>query len=1093
MTNRNNAPLSGEINTPFVFKDETTASLTEETLSLVGYAARGPAFVPQQVNSYDASDTILNTWVNIFGPLEDQKEQPAAFAANVWLNNGGAQLSYTRVLGIGDGTGLDSNLEYNHAGFVVGDNILSGSSTYGVKSSNPNSVDAGIEGRTHFVGTIVQNNSNIDTGSISPYKGYLQQIGFGNSVTKAGLITDVVMVSSGTSLFLQNKSDEDIQLDIIRQQLSTTAAATTYVSGSNITPVKNPKMFLMGHKRKDFNVINFEPDPFKRKSPYDETLNEDVRYNLFRGHLNYSKFKKIDQFLQVSGSADNKHFITKGSGSWNSSATTANYESFETIYQKAKTPWIVSQPINNKDLSQTNKSNIKDRCKKLFRFRTYSDGSEGNKYRFRIKPRRLGNINKTESFERWSLFDVVVYYYNKYENTFSEILSFKSLNLDPQSDNYIGKQIGTERDYYDITSKKIITEGLYRKTNEHVYVEIDDDVEYEKNISILMPSGFMPYARLNYSDLTQITDDGNALNIVQNPIQFVGNALISHHDDDVTKFKSEYPWGILFDKSENIKVEFTKNSIPAKFYLDRYVEFGPEEKCTFYGYTKYFQNHKSVDKKIWIEDLEDNNTDEFNNFFHLEKIRYFPSGNNLNEIWNYSYYQRDGAEIVNATIESNIGYKYISVNEVLASETQDDSINAKFLSFDLFSFGGFDGVNILDDYKRHLTSKSVAREYEGEIAGTKTGQTCHAYKIGHALASNESNCRVDLLSLPGISTPDICKTFSVAAEDERSYIYLFDVPEYGEFDASVNDEYSDYNLSLIRDTYYFKKIDSSNTRENQLAVRDDIKEYIQTATNKTLSKFLQLFIDSKYSVGLLNTTLSSFINNVGNRKRIELPPTLPYITTLATGDSIANPIDSILPNDNTLLTYSKPINEFYIFNNNDFDKLMKDTKGIDISVNPLVGSNSNNIKFNSANNLLKNNKSLLRLNHNTRIYLFLVRNIKNILTVQPLVNGNSVLFSNFSNQKSNVNIKALINVILINFFEALVDANIIRDYVIDLNLIETKTEISDKYNNILRGTIAVSLFGQPDNNIINLDLENLLNDIKDFTEENGSDIIQLDL
>ena len=108
-------------------------------------------------------------------------------------------------------------------------------------------------------------------------------------------------------------------------------------------------------------------------------------------------------------------------------------------------------------------------------------------------------------------------------------------------------------------------------------------------------------------------------------------------------------------------------------------------------------------------------------------------------------------------------------------------------------------------------------------------------------------------------------------------------------------------------------------------------------------------------------------------------------------------------------------------------------------------------------------------------------------------NCKSVLVSNFSNQKTNVNIKALINVILINFFEALVDANIIRDYVIDLNLIETKTEISDKYNNILRGTIAVSLFGQPDNNIINLDLENLLNDIKDFTEENGSDIIQLDL
>lgn len=1096
MTNRNNAAIRGDINTPFVFKSETEASLTKETLSLVGYAARGPAFVPQQVNSYGASENILNTWTNIFGPLEEQKEQPGPFAANIWLNNGGNQLSYTRVLGIGDGEGQDSNLDYNLAGFIVGDNILSGSSTYGVKSSNPNSVDNGIAGRTYFVGTIVQNNSNIDTGSVSPYKDYLQQIGFADSVTSAGLITDVVMTSSGTSLFLQEDIDRLVEFNNISTLLSSTAAATTFASGSNITAVENPKMFLMGHKRKDFNIIDFNSNPYKWSSPYENTLNEDVRYNLFRGHLNYAKFKRLDQFLPISGSANNKHFITTGRGDWNSNVgvNTINYESFESIYQKAKTPWIVSQPVNTKDLTNKDKSAIAHRCKKLFRFRTYSDGSEGNKYRFRIKPRRLGDTNKTEPFEKWSLFDVVVYYFNKYENFFEEILYFKNLNLDPNSDNYIGKQIGTEHDYYDISSKKIITEGLYLKTNEHVYVEIDDDVEYEKNISTLIPSGFMPYARLNHDNLTAITDGSNGeLNIRQNPIQFVGNALISEHNNDLTRFRSEYPWGVLFDKSETILIKHTKNNVNAKFYLDKNINFNKNEKSSFYGYTKYFQNFKTAGKRVWIEDLEDNSTDIFNNFFHLEKIRYCPAGTNLNEKWNYSYYQRDGAEIVSATIEDNIGYEYVNVNDVLSSSTQDDSKNARFLSFDFFSFGGFDGVNILDDYKRQLTQYSVAREHEEEISGAKIGQTYYAYKIGHDLASNETNCRVDFLCLPGITSPKICKDFSIKAENERNYIYLFDIPEYGEFSSNVNDEYDDYTLSLIRDSYYFKNIDSSTTSEDQLDERDNIKSYLQTATDSTLNNFLQLFIDSKYAVGLLNTTLASYTDVNGNVKRIESPATLPYITSIVLSDSVSRPIDSILPNNNNILTYTTPINEFYNFRNNKFDALILDTKNINISVNPIVNSNQNNIKFNSSNNLLKNNKSLLRLNHNSRIYLYLVRNIKYILTVQPLINGNSVLFSNFSSQNSIVNVKAIINLTLIQFFEDLVDRNVIRDYSIDLNFIETRRIVEDKYNNILRGTIAVSLYGQPDNNIINLDLENLLNDIKDFTEENGSDIIKLDL
>ena len=65
MSNINNAQISGRIVTPFTYVDEQAVSLTQETLSIVGTAAKGPAFVPQQVLSFNEDKEVLNTWENI--------------------------------------------------------------------------------------------------------------------------------------------------------------------------------------------------------------------------------------------------------------------------------------------------------------------------------------------------------------------------------------------------------------------------------------------------------------------------------------------------------------------------------------------------------------------------------------------------------------------------------------------------------------------------------------------------------------------------------------------------------------------------------------------------------------------------------------------------------------------------------------------------------------------------------------------------------------------------------------------------------------------------------------------------------------------
>ena len=150
MSNVNNSQISGHIVTPNSFKEEETVSLTEETLSVVGTANMGPAFVPQQILSFGKSEATLNTWENIFGDFEYQKDQYGPLTSNIWLSNNGNQLTYTRVLGIGDGNGLNSQNKYEHAGFIVGDDVLKGSTTPGIKGDNSFAVSDGNKGKTTF-------------------------------------------------------------------------------------------------------------------------------------------------------------------------------------------------------------------------------------------------------------------------------------------------------------------------------------------------------------------------------------------------------------------------------------------------------------------------------------------------------------------------------------------------------------------------------------------------------------------------------------------------------------------------------------------------------------------------------------------------------------------------------------------------------------------------------------------------------------------------------------------------------------------------------------------------------------------------------
>ena len=135
-------------------------------------------------------------------------------------------------------------------------------------------------------------------------------------------------------------------------------------------------------------------------------------------------------------------------------------------YQPAITPWVVSELRGNKVL-------------KLFRFTTISDGNAANE-QFKIS---IVNI-KPDTKE----FDVRIRSFYDTDASPMVLESYSKCVMDPTSNNYIGRMIGT-------------LDGVYVSKSAYVLIEIDDTT----NNSDAFPSGFVGYPIRDYQSNSNAT------------------------------------------------------------------------------------------------------------------------------------------------------------------------------------------------------------------------------------------------------------------------------------------------------------------------------------------------------------------------------------------------------------------------------------------------------------------------------------------------------------------------------------------------------------------------------------------------------------
>ena len=388
MTFRNDQVTSVDIDSPGHIKSEENALLTPNTLGVAGYAMKGPAFVPMTIRTFESDLSVsgtLNTFEDTFGKMSDLYHINNSIAAvNEWFTQGGEQVVFTRVLGLGK-TGIpEANGIVSGSGFTVGENIVSGSAEEGFKGSNPFSSGSN-EGKTLFITSYFKETNYNNTADnpdnnykISSLDDYFTQMGFASG-EGCEVLTHTALCPSGSNIVLESPEANNSTLFV--QNLNDNAFQT-------LNDFNDERRYLENNLKTSYG---------------EDYLNYKTRHILQKGHVVYGKYLPQSNVYgtQIKQDFVNNTWHNIRSGS--NADGTPEYENFISPFKTAKTPWIVSQPTNRDGLSK-NRVDLINKCEKLFRFHAIDDGKIGNKYRIKITPQRLGD-NKDKT---WSKFTVEI-------------------------------------------------------------------------------------------------------------------------------------------------------------------------------------------------------------------------------------------------------------------------------------------------------------------------------------------------------------------------------------------------------------------------------------------------------------------------------------------------------------------------------------------------------------------------------------------------------------------------------------------------------------------------------------------------------------
>jgi len=733
-----------------------TRSSTGVPAGVIGTAAKGPAYVPLNFNSFSSYSAVYGVTGNRFGPI----------AVNLWLNGSlNSNATYLRVLGIGDGLKRESATgAVNYAGFTVGEQQVGSS---GVVSANPYANAGGLLGRTYFLGCYMSESAGSTVFSSA---------GIQTSATAVPIIRGVIMTPSGVSLTLSGNSNPS-------NTPTTLSTSGRPVSGSFDTRDGTFVMLLDGHINtvQYPNVITASLSTTNLLSSYiSNVLNKDPAKFQQAGHMLYTWYDVADitaaitgsgilTFPTASGNANKQDtvFITSSSiGRNTSNATTPNFEQFKERFTHPVSPFVLSQKYGGTSYN-------------LFRVHSISDGLASlpnktpdlaNNYSIRIS-----NITPANQYNEYATFNLDVISIK--DGT--TLKSFAGLTLDPNSSNYVAAVIGNQNIYFDFDrangSQKIVVDGDYPVNNDFIRIELSEDLINGNVPADAIPAGFRGIGYIFTSGSSLATFGSSTGQIVSGQEAILRSATTPPVPFAQTITNGTAPTATV-TTGLNWGAKFTRQSLP-----DTNSDSALNDSIA--SYLRFFPSYDITGKKFY----NDNSSaaDSFgNDLFTIENIQVVtgakgdPPSDVEAILWTSASYIRQG------NITSNGANK---TRALLVSDLNDlHSSNRSNVAFTFFLQGGFDGTNLFDTEKSNLTDLAAMREIsDATNQGGMSGPTVSSYKKAIDIMGSTADVNIQLLAMPGIRVPQLTNYALSAVENRFDALYLMDIQQKNSLNSYI--------------------------------------------------------------------------------------------------------------------------------------------------------------------------------------------------------------------------------------------------------------------------------------------------------------------
>ena len=494
---------------------------------------------------------------------------------------------------------------------------------------------------------------------------------------------------------------------------------------------------------------------------------------------------------------------------YNGSATVASDKSYASKrrgFADPQTGWVFSQDTST---AFAGYDSTTTRVQKLFKFVSLNHGEWASR---NLKISITDIKPPTNSFDEYGTFTVQLRTAADSDNVPTIVEQYTGCNLNPASENYVAKKIGNKYVQWDDSENRLREYGEFENLSKYFYIEMNEDVGNGLTDAALLPFGF--YGPVKPRDF-QIFSGSNSTYPTTNTIGLArsnaiqtyatggaavlataaGDSLVS--SEDFMSGTGQFSASFLFPKIP-LRASASDGGLsnPRNAYFGIQTNLSADSKRFDPGYIDYLRPAPGT------SDIFATSTTSGSVGIAMEHSFMF----SLDDI--------SGSQGVHVSGSRKDGTSLTAV-----SSSHTGTLDAGFDRFTMHFWGGFDGVNIVEQEPFN----------NGEIGSTANERTSYAYhSVKRALdtVADPEYVETNIISVPGVTQPIITDAVIAVAEERGDCLAVVDIEDVYTPKTETTNTYKDRvgRVKNAVNTLRQRRLNSSYacTYYPWVRIRDDI-------------------------------------------------------------------------------------------------------------------------------------------------------------------------------------------------------------------------------------------------------------------------------